>query len=291
MTAAPPVDPARVGRAHARMAAVGASLLGVLAVAALLAPLLAPYDPHAPVGLPLEAPSGAHWLGTNDVGQDVLSRVMWGARSALAVAAAAALASVAVGLVIGTGAGLLGGVADLLLMRATDVFLALPAMPLLILVVALVGAGRTTLVVVIAAFSWPWTARIARSHVLQLRTRGFVQAAGGFGARPRYVMRRHLVPAVWPLAVAGLVEVASVAIVVDAGLAFLGLADPTTSTWGLMLNRATTYPGVYYSPAWTWWVLPPGVAVTAAVLGLTFVGMGLSSVRQRGVSAETTATS
>lgn len=265
--------------AHARMAAVGAAIVAALALVAVLAPLLAPYDPHAPVGVPLAAPSGAHWLGTNDVGQDVFSQLLWGARAAMVVAVAAAAAAVAIGLVVGVAAGLLGGVVDLVVSRIVDVFLAVPGLPLLILVVALAGPGRTTMVVVIAAFAWPWTARIVRAQVMTLRQRGFVAAAGGFGARPWYVGRRHLVPAVAPLAAAGFVEVAGVAVVLDAGLAFLGLADATASSWGLMLNRAVTYPGVYFSPAWTWWVLPPGLAVTVAVLGLTFLGMGLASLR------------
>lgn len=272
------------------MVVVGAGLVGVLALVALLAPVLAPYDPHAPVGQPVEAPSAGHWLGTNDSGQDVLSQVLWGARAALAVAVGAAALSVALGALAGTAAGLLGGLVDVALMRLTDVFLALPGLPLLLVIVALAGPSRATVVVVVAGFSWPWTARIVRSHVLSLRTRGFVHAAGGFGARPWYVMRRHLLPAVAPLAAAGFVEVASVAVVLDAGLAFLGLADPGTASWGLMLNRATTYPGWYFTPVWTWWVLPPGLAVTVTVVGLTFMGMGLSARRQPGDRVATPST-
>lgn len=265
---------------HGRMAAVGAVALLLLGVAAVLAPLLAPYDPHAPVGQPLQAPSAGHWLGTNGFGQDVASQVVWGARAALTVAIAAAGLSVAVGVAVGTLVGLAGGPVDFAAMRAIDVVLALPGLPLLILVVALAGPSRGVLILVVAAFSWPWTARIVRSQVLSLRQRGFVAAAGGFGARPTHVLRRHVLPAIAPLAAAGFVEVASVAVVLDAGLAFLGLADPGTASWGLMLNEATTYPGWYLTPAWSWWVVPPGIAVTVAVLALTFVGMGLAGRRQ-----------
>lgn len=266
--------------APTRMIAVGAALVGVLVVVAVLAPLLAPYDPHAPVGAPLESPSATHWLGTNDVGQDVLSQVVWGARAALAVAVGAAALSVAIGGLAGTAAGLVGGMVDVALMRLTDVVLALPGLPLLLVVVTFTGPSRGVLVLIIAGFSWPWSARIVRSHVLSLRTRGFVHAVAGFGARPWYVIRRHLVPAVAPLAAAAFVEVASVAVVLDAGLAFLGLADPGTASWGLMLNRAIAYPGWYFSSVWTWWVVPPGVAVTLAVIGLTFVGMGVAARHQ-----------
>lgn len=267
---------AALARPPGRMAAVGAGLLAVLVLAAVAAPLIAPYDPQAPVGAPFQAPSAHHWLGTNDVGQDVFSQLLWGARAALAVALAAAAASVALGVLVGAVAGLLGGVVDLLAMRTIDVFLAVPGLPLLILVVALVGPGRATLVAVIAGFSWPWTARVVRSQVLTLRARGFVKAAAGFGAGPAHLLRHHLLPVLAPLTAAGFVEVAGVAVVLDAGLAFLGLADPTTASWGLMLNRAVTYPGIYLSDAWTWWVLPPGLAVTLAVLALTYLGLGLA---------------
>lgn len=258
------------------LVAAGAVLVGALVVAAAVGPLLAPYDPHAPAGLPFEAPSAAHWLGTNDVGQDVASQLLHGARWALLVAVAAAGLSVAVGVLVGVAAGLFGGGVDLVTMRTVDLFLALPGLPLLMVVVAFAGPGRATMIAVIGLFSWPWTARIVRAQTLSLRSRGFVEAAGGFGARPGYVMRRHLVPAVAPLAAASFIEVAGVAIVLDAGLAYLGLADPTTSSWGVILNRSTTYPGIYYSAAWAWWVLPAAAAVTLAVLGLTFLGAGLT---------------
>ena len=253
---------------------VGAGVVGGLGLAAVLAPLLAPHDPHALSGAPLEPPSGAHWLGTNDVGQDVLSQVIWGARSSMALALAAAVVSTAVGVVIGIGAPLVGRVADTVAMRAVDVFLAVPGLPLLILLVALVGPSRIAMVLAVASFSWPAIARIVRSQVLSLRSRGFVDAARGFGAGPSYLLRRHLAPAVGPLIGTNFVAVAGVAVFLDAGLAFLGLGDPTVPSWGLMLNRASNYPGLYFSDAWQWWVLPPGLAVTAAVLGLTFMWVG-----------------
>lgn len=252
----------------------GAGVVGGLCLLALLAPLLAPHDPHALSGLPLESPSLAHWLGTNDVGQDVASQLIWGARSSMTLALAAATVATLVGVAVGIGAPLLGGAADTVAMRAVDVFLAIPGLPLLILLVALAGPSRVTMVLAVTSFSWPPIARIVRSQVLTLRSRGFVSAARGFGSGPVYVLRRHLAPAIGPLIGTNFIEVAGVAIFLDAGLAFLGLGDPTTPSWGLMLNRASNYPGLYFSDAWKWWVLPPGLAVTAAVLGLTFMWVG-----------------
>jgi len=252
----------------------GAGLVGGLCLAAVLAPVLAPHDPHLLVGAPLEPPSASAWLGTNDVGQDVASQLIWGARSSMTLALAASVVSLILGILIGVGAPLIGRLADTVAMRAVDVFLAVPGLPLLILLVALAGPSRVTMVLAVASFSWPPIARIVRSQTLTLRSRGFVQAAGGFGGGPFYLLRRHLTPALGPLIGTSFIEVASVAIFLDAGLAFLGLGDPSTPSWGLMLNRASNYPGLYFSDAWKWWVLPPGLAVTAAVLGLTFMLVG-----------------
>lgn len=254
---------------------VGGAIVALLVGVAVLAPLLAPYDPRALSGASLLRPSARHLLGTNDVGQDILSQVIWGARSSLSVAVGAALLAVVVGVGVGTGAGLAGGWTDTAAMRVVDVVLALPLLPLLVLLAALAGARRSNLILIIGLTGWPATARIVRAQTLTLRRRGFVDAARGFGGGFPYVVRRHLVPALGPLIATGFVSVAAHAILVEAGLAFLGLADPTGVSWGLILNDALLHQGLYFTPLWTWWVLPAGFAVTLAVLGFTFVGVGL----------------
>jgi len=118
-------------------------------------------------------------------------------------------------------------------------------------------------------------ARILRSQTLTLRERGFIAASRGFGAGPLYVLRRHVVPGLAPLIVVGLVTWAGVAVGLQAGLAFLGLGDPSSISWGLMMNRALSVRGIYFSSMWTWWVLPPGLAIMVTLLGFTFTGVGL----------------
>ncbi len=255
---------------------MGATVVGLLVVVAVLAPWLAPYDPLDPrAGLPLEQPSAEHLLGTNDAGQDILSQVIWGARPSLVVAMEAATLVVVVGGLVGLVSALLGGWTDLVIARVIDVFLALPGLPSILLIAALVGPGRSTVVLAIALFGWPRVARVVRSQALSLRQRGFVAMARGLGAGPFYVLRRHLGPALGPILVTGFVNVAGVAILIEAGLAFLGLADPSEVTWGSVLNEALAYPALYFSTLWTWWVLPAGLAITLAVLGFTFLGVGL----------------
>ena len=260
---------------RSRLVLAGGGLLLAAGVAAVLAPVLAPYDPRALVGEPLQPPSTAHLLGTNDIGQDIFSQVVWGARPSLTVAVGAGVLAVVTGLSVGVGAGLAGGKADTVAMRVVDLFLALPVLPLLVVIAALAGASRLILVLVIGLVRWPEIARVARGQTLTLRHRGFVEAAQGFGASLLYLLRRHLAPALGPIIAAGMVTVATVAVLMEAGLAFLGLADPTAVSWGLMLNRALLFPGLYYSALWTWWVLPAGLAISVVVLGLTLVGVGL----------------
>jgi peptide/nickel transport system permease protein len=194
------------------------------------------------------------------------------------VAVAAAGLTVLFAMAVGISAGLLGGPIDMVAMRTVDVLLAMPVLPLLVLIAALAGPNRVVIVFVIALLGWPRLARLLRSRTLSLRQQGFVQAAGGFGAGPLYVVRRHLVPALGSLVVAGFVNWAAVAVLLEAGLAFLGLGDPTAVSWGQVLNRALKHPGLYFSNIWTWWVLPAGSLIALAVLGFTFLGVGLEPV-------------
>lgn len=257
------------------MLMIGVAIVAGVGLVALLAPVLAPYDPRAISGPSLASPSTRHLLGTNDAGQDILSQLVWGARSSMVVAGLAASLAVVIGAIVGAAAGLARGVVDIVAMRITDVALALPALPLMILIVALTGPSRTSLILVIALAGWPSIARVVRSQALSVARRGYVQAARGFGGGHLYVIRRHLLPAVGPLVTANLVYWAATAVVLQAGLAFLGLSDPTEISWGGVLNRALEHQGVYLTSQWTWWVLPPGLAITLAAVGLAFIGFGL----------------
>ncbi len=257
---------------------IGGGLVVTLAVVAVLAPVLAPYDPRALAGDSLQPPSRRHLLGTNNIGQDIASQIVWGARTSLTVAVGAATLAILVGIVVGVTAGLLGGVADVIAMRIVDVLLAIPRLPLLVLVGALIGADRSSLILLMALLTSPVVARLLRSQTLSLRQRGFVSVARGLGGGVAYIVRRHLVPAVAPIAASSFILIAGNAIILEASLAFLGLSDPTGVSWGLMLNKALLHPGLYFVDAWMWWVLPAGFAITLAVMGLAFLGVGLEPV-------------
>jgi peptide/nickel transport system permease protein len=254
---------------------LGAAILGIFLLVALAAPLLAPYDPHTFSGRPLERPSAAHPLGTNDAGQDILSELIYGVRVSLAVGLGAALATVALGLLVGAVAGYVGGLLDTLLMRLVDVMLTLPRLPLLILLAAFLGSGLVQTVAIISLLFWPATARAIRAQVQSARQRGYVKMARNFGGGAGYILRRHILPAIAPLIAFGLVAAAGRAVAMEAGLAFLGLGDPTAKSWGLMMRFALNLPGLLLTDRWLWWLLPPGLCITLLILALTYLGMGL----------------
>ncbi len=246
-----------------------------LTLVALLAPVIAPYDPHALAGPSLASPSETHLLGTNDLGQDIFSQLIWGTRVSGIVAVSAAALAVGIGVAVGSLAALIGGWVEFLIMRIIDVFLAIPHLPLLILVAALAGPSRATLILLIGLAGWPGIARVAHGQALLLVRRGYVDAARGFGAGWFYAIRRHIVPVLLPIAGASFVNWAGIAVALQAGLAFLGLDDPTGVSWGGVLNRALAHEGVYFTSEWLWWVLPAGLAISVATIGLAFLGTGL----------------
>jgi peptide/nickel transport system permease protein len=253
----------------------GLTLLGMLVVVAVVAPLLASHDPTAISGRALERPSSRHWLGTDVPGRDIFSQLVYGARASLAVALVAGSLAMAGAVLVGVLPPLLGGLTDTVSSRLVVFLLALPGLPLLVLIGSLAGNRRVAVILVIGFLGIAPNARVLRSQALSLRERGFIIAARGFGGGPLYVLRRHLVPGLGPLILVGFVNWAGLAIGLEAGLAFLGLGNPSGVSWGLMLNRALSQPAIYFSAMWTWWVLPAGLAIAATVVGFTFVGVAL----------------
>ncbi len=255
---------------------LGISVLAVLLLMAVLAPATAPYGPRERVGRPFQPPGSRHLLGTNDVGQDILSEVIWGARVSLTIGIVAALAATSVGTVAGCAAGYFGGLVDGVLMRTVDLVLVVPFVPLMILLAAYLGPSLYNLVFVIAGLMWARPARVVRSQVLSLRTRLYVEAAKAAGGSAPHMIRRHIVPGVLPLVLAEFVVCASLAMLIEASLSFLGLGDPLQKSWGTTLYYARVR-GAFLTGAWVWWVLPPGLLITLTVLGFALTGFTLEA--------------
>ena len=249
----------------------GVVLLTSLAIAAVFAPLLARHSPTRPSGLPLRRPGLGHPLGTDDLGVDILAQLVYGARISLTIGVGAAVVAVAIGLLVALVAGWRRGWAETVLMRLTDVTLAFPFLPLVLVLAAFFGRGLVTTAVVIAAVSWARPARILWAQVLKLREYEHVQAARAMGASGVRIVGRHIVTRLVPLSSAQFVRVANAAVISEAALAFLGLGDPNQASWGIMLANASSNNALL-TGAWKWWMLPPGLALTLVVLGFAFTG-------------------
>jgi len=248
---------------------IGITIVGLLVVAALAGPAAAPYDPfHISAADKLRPPSPAHWFGTDDLGRDLLSRVLTGARISLAVGVVVLVLAMVVGVGLGLIAGYWGGWMDEVLMRTTDVFLAFPRLVLAIAIAATLGPGLSNSVVAIALSWWPWYTRLVRGQILSLREQEYVLAAVSLGAgRPR-ILLQHLLPNVGSTVVIQASIDIGFAILAAASLSFIGLgAQPPTPEWGAIIAQARSY----MIDAW-WYPTFPGLAIFLAVLGFNLLG-------------------
>jgi len=252
----------------------GLCLLVALSLVALLAPLLTLHSPDAPSTFILAAPSAEHWLGTNDIGQDIFSRLIYGARTSLIVAIFTGLLTTMLSTLIGGSAALIGGSYQRFVLRTIDVFLTLPHIIVIMLVASFVRPGTGMLIIVLAVFSWPGSARIIRSQVLSLKQRPHIWAARTFGAGKSYLLIKHIIPDLLPIMVSVFVQHSRRAVFMEAGLAFLGITDPTIVSWGTMLNKALEFS---YLGLWNW-LLPPGIALSLTVIAFAFVGYTLEQI-------------
>jgi len=258
-----------------RLALGGLIVVLLLVVLSLAAPLIAPYNPYAQdLRDRLAAPSAAHWLGTDGLGRDILSRVLYGGRITLGMVVAVVVLVAPFGLLVGCAAGALGGFADRALMRLTDIFLAFPRLILALAFVAALKPGIESAVIAIALTSWPPYARIARADALTVRNADFIAAVRLTGASNARIILRHIVPlALSSVIVRVSLDMAGI-ILTAAGLGFLGMgAQPPAAEWGTMIATSRDYI------LQQWWVpTAPGVAIFAAALAFNLLGDGLRDV-------------
>ncbi len=253
----------------------GLVMVALLAAAALLAPWLAPYNPWEYVGPPLSAPSWRHLLGTNEVGQDILSELLFGTRTTLLISVSAAACSTMLSLVLGLLAGFYRGTAERIILRLVDVMLVIPVFLIALLVAAYFKPGTSTLILLFTMLLWPPGTRIIWTRVLSLKNQEHFTSARQFGAGTFYLVRRHLVPELYPLLAVNFIQVIRRAVFMEAGLAFLGVFDPAAKSWGLMLHYAR---GFIFTGAWKWWLLPPGLAVSFTITAFALIGYSLEAV-------------
>ncbi|HEY5546214.1 MAG TPA: ABC transporter permease [Gemmatimonadaceae bacterium] len=268
-TAERPIDAATI---------IALIVAGILILVTVLAPWIAPQAPDAiDLAGRRAPPSTAHWFGTDDLGRDLLARVLFGARVSLAIGVLAAVLTVALGAGVGTVAGWTGRWVDALLMRVADAILAVPRLPLLMIGSVILRPGVALLILLVAAVSWMETARVVRAEVRSLATRGFVEAARAVGAGALLSMWRHILPNVLPILVVATTLAVGRSILLESALSFFGVGvQPPTASWGNMLYQAQATMATE-----PWLALFPGVAILISVVTVNALGEGLD-VRRSG---------
>jgi peptide/nickel transport system permease protein len=257
------------------MVLAGAILLAAILLIALAGPWLYPYNPWEYAGKPLEHPSLAHPLGTNDVGQDLLSELIYGTRTSVGIGLAVGLISVLISLVLSMSSVLKGGLWDFTIMRLVDAWLTIPPLLLILLIVAFVPPRVTVLILALSLFSWAAGTRILRSQGLEIKQELYVEAAMAMGASAPYLARRHFLPGLYHLIILSFLVQTRRAILLESSLAFLGLADPQHKSWGVMIQYGMKFMAL--GDYWLWWLLPPALALGLTLVSLALIGFGLET--------------
>ncbi|WP_069886137.1 ABC transporter permease, partial [Streptomyces luteocolor] len=227
-------------------------------------------------GKPMESPSGEFPLGTDQFGRDLLGLLVWGARISLSVGLLAAVLSVAIGTLVGITAGHFKGWYATVIMRVTDWFLVMPTLVLAIALASVMSRSIWTIILAIGVTTWPTTARLVRAQTLAVESRPYIERAQALGGGHGHIMARHVLPNVMPLVLAQTTLVISGAILTEATLAFLGLGDPTSVSWGGLLQDARE-AGAVSAGHW-WYLAPPGLAIAVVALAFTLCGRAVESV-------------
>lgn len=263
-----------------KLCAIGFVMLVSMLIIAIFAPWIAPFDPYeiaeVTINDVLAPPSSDHLLGQDDVGEDVLSSVIYGSRISLTVGIAASIIIVMLGTFMGMLAGYFGGLVDMIIMRIVDSIMVIPQLPLMLVIIAVAGRGIVNIILVIGLLTWTFMARLVRAQVMTVKERKFVLRARSIGVGHILLMVRHILPQVLPIIFAEATLGVSYAILSEATLSFLGLGDPTLVSWGSMLNRAFLMGSVTRG-AW-WFIIPPGFALAWVTLALTFLSNGIQEI-------------
>ena len=250
---------------------IALGLIIAVIILGLGAEVFSVYSPLAPSGETLESPSLRHWLGTDDLGVDLWAQICYVARISVLVGFGTALLAGVGGTVVGILSGYYGGRLDRIIMRIVDLSIALPDLPVMVLLGAFWGPSLYNIILALAVFSWSIPARTVRSQILAIKQEKYIAAARSYGADFFHLTLRHFGPGVSTLAAVGMIKVTGRAIVAEAGLSFLGLGDPTSRSWGLIMNHALNFKGIYFTEYWKWWITAPLLAITILVAAIAIL--------------------
>jgi len=257
-----------------RFGNLGLIVVIIIIALAIFAPLIARFRPSTYTGVIFRSPSLKYILGTNDVGQDIWSRLLYGARTSLFVGFGVGIFSAFLSMLVGGTAALFGGIYDQIAMRFVDAILVIPPIIIAVLVATYLRPNMFVLILLLSFIIWPGGARIIRAQTLSLKERQHILASKTFGANWIHLILKHVVPDLGPILIAILITDIRRAIFMEAGLSFLGISDPTMISWGTMIQHALQFS---YLEVWKWWLLPAGFAISLTVVSFTFIGYAMET--------------
>jgi len=251
-----------------KKAQVGLAIVSALVLLALITPFFT-RDPDAFSSLIFTQPGQANLLGTNDLGQDIFSRLIYGLRTSIFVSVGVGIFATFISIIAGVFSGFIGGMFDIVVMRIVDVFLVMPSIIILILISAFIRPTMLWLIIIISLLSWQRGARVIRGQTLALKQRAHIYSARAFGAKRVYMLVRHIIPDLGNIIIVSFINNARSAVFLEAGVAFIGISSLTTISLGTIMHNAFKF---YYLPVWIWWLLPAGILLSAILISLTFLG-------------------
>jgi peptide/nickel transport system permease protein len=254
---------------------IGTMIILLMLLTAIFSPILSPFDHQVPSGDALLPPGPSHLLGTDDLGIDLWAQICNGSRVSLLVGFGTALLAGIGGGLIGIMAGYYGGWIDRGLTAVIDTMMVIPHLPMMIVLGAFFGPSIRNIIIVIALLSWTRPARTVRASILSIKQESYIKAARGWGASFPHLTAKHFFPAALPIVLVSMIRIAGHAIVAEAGMAFLGLGDPLSKSWGIILNRSINFSGIYFTEYWKWWVMSPLAALILLVLSVALLGRDL----------------
>ena len=256
----------------------GLAVILAMVILAVGAPVFTWLPHNISSGPALVPPGGQHLMGTDDLGVDLWAQICFGARVSLLVGLGTALLAGLGGGLAGIWAGYRGGMIERFMMRLIDIMIVLPDLPIMVILAAFFGSSLRNIIVVLALFSWSHPARIVRAQVLSLKEQGYIRMAKSYGASDLYVIFKHFLPELFPILAVSMIRLSGMAIVTEAALSFLGLGDPTSKSWGLIINHALNFSGIYFTPFWKWWLIYPWIFLTLLIASLALFGRDLERI-------------
>ena len=241
-------------------------LLGLLTLVFAYGELIYPHSPYLPSGSSLEPPSAVHILGTDNLGIDIFAQISRGYFSCMFMGITASVLAFFAGGILGTLSGYKGGMTDHVITFLINIFLCIPQLPILIVLGAFFGQSIWNIIIIIALFSWAPIAKQIRAKTMSVKERKYVKLAACYGGSALYIIRTHMLSELLPLLVVNALGVIGKTIRQEAALAYLGLSDPLAKSWGLMINRASGFSGIYFTDYWKWWLIPPVLSLLVTIL-------------------------